>query len=302
MTHSPDHSTTAELPPSVQREKRGEADALVVTTAHSRLVMYLSGAHVVSWVPTGEEDLLWLSPLASTRRGASVRGGVPLIGPWFGSGVSGVESPAHGWLRTAPFSLEGAREEADGSVRLSLVADGVPAAVDPRWALSEVRLVVSVGRSLDLDLTLTAGESAIDIEAAFHTYFAVREIRDVRLSGLASAPFVDTRDDRAPGIIASDPFTFTGPTDLVVTSGAPLTLTDPGLGRDVEILPREATRTVVWTPWREGTSDFADIPEDQWNAFVCVETAISEDGRARLAPHESARLGVRYSLSASLTG
>ncbi|MDO5646096.1 MAG: D-hexose-6-phosphate mutarotase [Dermabacter sp.] len=300
--HSPAADQSPELPPSIRREKHGEADALVVTTAHSRLVMYLSGAHIVSWVPDGGEDLLWLSPLASTRPGTSVRGGVPLIGPWFGSGVSGAESPAHGWLRTAPFALEWAREEADGSVSLSLVTGGVPASVDPRWALAEVRLVVRVGQTLDLDLTLTAGASPIEVEAAFHTYFAVREIQDVELSGLADAPFVDTRNDRTPGVIAREPFTFRGPTDLVMTSGAPLTLTDPGLRRDVEILPREATRTVVWTPWREGTANFTDIPEDQWNAFVCVETAISEDGRARLAPHESARLGVRYSLSTTLTG
>ena len=41
------------------------------------------GAHLLSWRPTDEEDVLWLSSRAVLDGTKAIRGGVPLCLPWF---------------------------------------------------------------------------------------------------------------------------------------------------------------------------------------------------------------------------
>ena len=58
------------------------------------------GAHALAWQPPGAREVLWCSRLARFEPGVPVRGGVPVIFPWFGSGVDGARRPAHGYART----------------------------------------------------------------------------------------------------------------------------------------------------------------------------------------------------------
>lgn len=51
------------------------------------------GAHIYSWQPDGQAPVLFVSRDAVYGDDTSVRGGVPVIFPWFGGGASGDLSP-----------------------------------------------------------------------------------------------------------------------------------------------------------------------------------------------------------------
>lgn len=44
------------------------------------------GAHVLSWVPAGEQAVVWRPKAIYLKEGTAIRGGVPIIFPWFNSG------------------------------------------------------------------------------------------------------------------------------------------------------------------------------------------------------------------------
>ena len=82
--------------------KVGEGDIPLVEikNKYASAVISLQGAHVLSWVPKDNDDVIWLSEDATFAIGKSVRGGIPICWPWFGAHVSDTTFPAHGFSRT----------------------------------------------------------------------------------------------------------------------------------------------------------------------------------------------------------
>src|SRR5690625_5745108 len=101
------------LPAGARVRPGGGRDVLVVDTQTVRAEVSLDGGQLISWSPSGQEDLLWLSPLARSGAGEAVRGGIPLVAPWFGPGRHGDRSISHGWLRTAAWSVLAAGSEGE---------------------------------------------------------------------------------------------------------------------------------------------------------------------------------------------
>ena len=62
----------------------------------AQATVLLHGAHTVSWIPAGDQERLYLSPLAVAGPGQSVRGGVPVIFPQFNAQGP---LPRHGFAR-----------------------------------------------------------------------------------------------------------------------------------------------------------------------------------------------------------
>jgi glucose-6-phosphate 1-epimerase len=62
--------------------------------------VYLHGAHVTHHCPAGQRPLLFLSERSRFAAGKPIRGGVPVIFPWFGARVDHSEAPDHGFART----------------------------------------------------------------------------------------------------------------------------------------------------------------------------------------------------------
>lgn len=280
--------TPIDLPAGVHHETEGAAPVLRIETPASTAVLHLDGAQVTSWIPTGARDVLWLSPATKTGPGEAIRGGIPLVGPWFGPGRDGSTTPAHGWLRTHRWELEAAERIGD-AITLVLALDDA----DPSGHGISARLFVSVGEHLTVELTVTAGDAPLELEAALHTYLAVSDVRDVHLEGFAGAHYLDNRDGltrkRQEG-----PLRLAGWTDRIYEVDGAVEIRDPGTSRTVREEPAGSTRTVVWNPWDEGATGMADIPDDAWPEFVCVETAACKDGFVPLEPGRSHAIRVRF--------
>src|SRR5580658_3823210 len=90
----------------------------VISTPAADAELYLQGAHLTKWTPRGQRPVLFLSPKSLFTPGKAIRGGVPIIFPWFGDRSDGKPGPAHGFARITEWAIEGTRLLDDGRVEV----------------------------------------------------------------------------------------------------------------------------------------------------------------------------------------
>lgn len=240
--------------------------------------LYLQGAHVARWAPPDQRPVLFLSPNSAFASGKSIRGGIPVIFPWFGPNTRFPAAPQHGFARTAPWRLE-AR---DGTTaRLSLEGDG-----DPFWP-ERFRAVYEVTFGATLTVRLRVQNPAprpIVFEEALHSYFAVGDVAAVSVIGLGGCRFIDKTDGMRPKRQDAAALRLSGETDRVyLDTPARLAIDDPGLNRRISIAKQGAASAIVWNPWAEKSAAMADLGPDVWRSFVCVECGNVADDAVQLA-------------------
>ena len=263
------------------------------TTATALISVY--GAQVLSYHRHGEDELLFLSERAYYADGKAIKGGVPVCWPWFGADPEGKGRPAHGFVRTRMWTVGATAQPEPGLTRIELQLhdDDTTRALWPhRFALS---LVVTIGDVLDLALvTHNTGEQAFDITQALHTYFAVGDIAQVGIAGLDGSRYLDKVRDFAV-FDQSGTVMFDGEVDRIYQRvQGPLTISDPVLGRRIDIDCSGSTTTVVWNPWKEIAIAMQDLADDDYRRLVCVETANAADEIVTIEPGTQYRLGARY--------
>ena len=59
---------------------------------------------------------------------------------------------------------------------------------------------------------------------------------------------------------------------------------DASLNRVLSVAGSGSNCTVVWNPWIDKAAALADVPDEDYQRFVCVETANAWDDRIALAP------------------
>lgn len=242
------------------------------------------GAHVARWL-SGGRDVLFLSRRSRFERGQAIRGGVPVIFPWFGDDPEGLGRPAHGFARRMTWNLVEKRLEAEAlHVALELSDDAGTRALWPH--AFGLRLEAELGAALTLTLRVENRDGApLRFETALHTYLAIGDVRRATLSGLAGATFLDKLDGGRRHREGRAPLAFTGEIDRVyVDTGATCTLEDPVLGRTLTVEKEGSRSTVVWNPWVEKAARLADMADDEWPAMLCVESGNVADDRVTLAP------------------
>lgn len=252
--------------------------------------LVLQGGQVTAWQPAGARPVIFLSPRAIVAAGKAIRGGVPVIFPWFGPHPTDPNAPQHGFARTAPWELTGAAETADGAaLDLSLAAEG--------FALS-YRVEFGADLRLSLDVRNTSDREA-SFEEALHTYFAVSDVERIAVSGLEASGFIDKTADMRRCPPAGAPLRLTGETDRVYLDVPDrLAVADPGRNRSIVIEKSGAASTIVWNPWPEKAAAMSDLGAGNWRGFVCVETGNVADNRIRLAPGAAHVMSTRISLDA----
>src|SRR5580692_6162921 len=156
--------------------------------------LYLQGAHLTAWQPPGERPVLFTSPNSAFAPGRAIRGGIPIIFPWFGANRHEPAAPQHGFARTAPWRLDGVETTGRESLTLTLaLGDGDVGS--PVWP-EPFRAIYTVTFAQTLSLRLTVQNRAthpIIFEEALHTYFAISDISTIAISGLAGTTYIATQ-------------------------------------------------------------------------------------------------------------
>ncbi|UTH75995.1 D-hexose-6-phosphate mutarotase [Chromobacterium sp. IIBBL 290-4] len=249
----------------------------------------LLGGQILDYRRDGQPPLFYVSPITLCQPGKAIRGGAPVCWPWFGPHPSDAAQPAHGVARQQVWSVDDITR--DGSV-FHVKLRG------PSHQGLSVELAYRIGLDgVDIELaTLNHDERAHTVTAALHSYFAVSDVDAVSLRGLENAPAHDKLSDQRLALPA-EPFRFNGEVDLVAYSSHAVTLADEGWRRDIAIQPRGSASAVVWNPAPAKAQRLADLPDEDWRRFVCIETANAGDDARTLQPGERHALGCHLDFS-----
>ena len=264
--------------------------------------LYLQGAQVALWQPRGERPVLFVSPNSAFASGRAIRGGIPIIFPWFGAKRDDPKAPQHGFARTAPWRLDGVEAHGREAVTLSfsLTDRDVGSTLWPE----PFRAIYSVtfGPSLTLRLAVqNRAAHAIAFEEALHSYFAVSDIGSVAVSGLTGATYIDKTDAMRRKLRTEPLLTIAAETDSVYldTTGQ-CAIVDQGWRRRIVIDKDGARSSVVWNPWAEKGAALADLGDRAWRGMLCVETGNIADNEVRLAPDAEHVMTTTVSVSGAM--
>jgi glucose-6-phosphate 1-epimerase len=235
----------------------------------AELTVLLHGGHIVSWIPAGDQERLYLSPLAQAGGNHAVRGGIPVCFPQFAKrGPLG----QHGFARQQPWQwVEGAQRGDVVIGVLRLTDNDATRTVWPHGFEAELSFSFS-GLQLDVELAVTnTGDSMFDFTAALHTYLLVDDVRRARLGGLFGVQYLDTVNGQRQHQ-EMDPFSFAGEIDRIYWDATgPLSLATAA-GR-MQITREGFDDVVVWNPGPARAAALADMPADDWLQMLCVEAA-----------------------------
>ncbi|UVL61619.1 D-hexose-6-phosphate mutarotase [Pseudomonas sp. B21-032] len=287
--------------PKVESEKHGELNCWRITSDTAELLVAQQGAQVLSYQRLGEPPLLWLSEQAIFKQGKSVRAGVPVCWPWFGnlkrnpSAVQAMygaeEAPAHGLVRGRDWQLLGIDSSGD-SVRIEFTLPDTQGNL-PGWP-HNVELTLTIVMAEQLSITLSSynlDNVPVTISQALHSYFAVSDVREVKVEGVDSLAYIETLADweqrQQQGALG-----FAGETDRIyLQAPEQLSIVDPAWNRRVVITAQGSSTAVIWNPWTERAAELPDMADDGWQRMLCIETANVWDDVVTLAP------GATHSLS-----
>ena len=217
------------------------AAIVALTNACGVVSVDTRGARVVSYVPIGGEEVLFISKTGT--------GGIPLCWPWFaGLGPDGARR--HGIARYRDFKVVGETRHASGDSELilRLESDGETRKIFPH----DFALTVSVRLKDRLTLLMTGentGSSPFEVTEAFHPYLAVGDSPQCREEGETSGEW------RLHDPVRGRTFTFTD---------------KGGNGR----------RTWRPNPESHLSKTVSPIEPDEWRKFICPENGTLEKSRA----------------------
>ena len=261
----------------------------------------LHGGHVLSFRPRGHAPVLWLSRHSHFQPGKAVRGGIPVCWPWFADHPSDTAKPAHGFVRTAGWSVSASETLADESTRLKLsLADN--AETLKLWP-HRFRLVIDITVSDVLGVKLIATNTDSEpfiCGGALHSYFNISAIAKIMIKGLEGCAYLD-KVEQGRRQLQKGAIVIKRETDRVYldTAGACI-IEDSGLDRQIVIAKNGSRTTVVWNPWIAKAGAMKDFGDDEYIGMVCVETAKADTDVVSLAPGKTHTLETLIRL-ASLT-
>ena len=274
----------------------GGLTRIAVTAQAGEAHVYLHGGHVTHFAPRGQRPVLFTSARSLYATDKAIRGGVPVIFPWFGARAGDPSAPMHGFARTTEWALLSVEQGAGASASLEL---GLSPSARTRGAWPadfEVRYRVTVGASLDLALEVTnASRQPFTFEEALHTYLAVADVTAVAVTGLAGTTYIDKTDGMKRKRQDDAPVRLTAETDRVyLDTRSACAVDDPRGGRRLIVDKAGSSTTVVWNPWQEKAKGMSDFDPEEWRSMLCIETANAADNAVTLAP------GDRHELEASI--
>ncbi|HEX4583096.1 MAG TPA: D-hexose-6-phosphate mutarotase [Acidobacteriaceae bacterium] len=269
-----------------------------IATEAAMAEIYLHGAHVAQWQPaSAEHPVLFLSAKSHYAPGKAIRGGVPLVFPWFAERKGGLPGGMHGFARTLPWEVVATEQRAEG-VALSFKLLPNQTTRDLGFDHSVLVYEVIVGEKLTLALEVeNVGDGPLSFEEALHAYYSVSDVRQIEVSGVGDTDYLDRADGAKRKHAPAGAIRFAGETDqLHLNTTAAVTISDPEWRRRIVIEKRGSNSTVVWNPWQAKASALDDLGWDRgtdaWPHFVCVEPANAAENAVTLSPGATHRMGI----------
>ena len=235
----------------------GQLPAIRITAPDgASAVVTLYGGHLVSWHGADGGERIFLSTRSALDGSRAIRGGVPVIFPQFAERGAGMR---HGFARVSTWRLaQHGVDDGAAWAEFGLTDADLPAATAAAWPHRFALVLRLSVRANQLDMTFSVrntGNAPFPFAAALHTYHLVPHLADVRIEGL-----------EAGTLSIADKL------DVVYENvGDGITL---GTWARVLKLEQEGfLDAVVWNPGAADTAALADMEDDEYQRFVCIEPA-----------------------------
>ncbi|XP_030535758.1 putative glucose-6-phosphate 1-epimerase isoform X1 [Rhodamnia argentea] len=258
------------LPKVLLRESRG-----------SSAEVYLYGGQVTSWKNDHGEELLFVSSKAIFKPPKAIRGGIPICFPQFANHGS---LEQHGFARNRFWKIDNDPAPLPTNSTSKAYVDLIfkPSDEDLKiWPHSfEFRLRVALGPGGDLMLTSrirNTDAKPFTFTFAYHTYFSVSDISEVRVEGLETLDYLDNLQNKERFTEQGDALTFESEVDKVyLSTPTKIAILDHEKKRTFVIRKDGLPDAVVWNPWDKKAKAMADFGDDEYKHMLCVEPASIE--------------------------
>jgi glucose-6-phosphate 1-epimerase len=236
----------------------GQLPSLLLTApdgAQANITLY--GAHLISWRGADGRERLFCSARSSLDGSKAIRGGVPVIFPQFAERGTGMR---HGFARVSNWRVtESGLDDGWAFAVFTLAPEDLAPSHAQAWPHAfELTLRVAI-RANDMRMQFAVkntGAAPFPFAAALHTYFLVDEVANIRILGVEreELAIADKFDRVYEGV---------EPRLALVDGGVVLTLRQEGF-----------TDAVVWNPGAEDAAALADMGDEEYRRFVCIEPAL----------------------------
>ncbi|TWX66091.1 D-hexose-6-phosphate mutarotase [Colwellia sp. C1TZA3] len=234
----------------------------------------LYGGQVLSWQPTGQQPVFWLSNTSHYHSGKAIRGGVPLCWPWFGGEVKLPNGELnkvsnHGFARQSQWQIADIKLLMSGvEITLSLTGEQI----SPHWpAAFALRQTLVFDESFMQTLTMNnLSQQTLEYTGALHSYFCVGNAQETQIPRLNNVAY----DDKLSGsngqqLALKNCF---GPIDRIYHSSNSMVIVDHKWQREIEVSSQGCQQWVLWNPGKDAKT-MADLHVHGENEFVCLEAA-----------------------------
>jgi glucose-6-phosphate 1-epimerase len=268
----------------------GDGDLIYISVcnkyADAEICLY--GAHVTNFIPNGSLDLLWMSPDSEFEVGKPIRGGIPLCFPWFGPQATDSSKPVHGFARIMYWDVAetASLENGETFIKLQLESSEETKQYWPHDFRAELN--VTIGRTLTVSLNIyNTDNKPFEYSVALHSYFSVSEIKNVLIEGLKGVSYYNgfgnelaVQEENLIKIEKEENRRY-------VNTASECLIFDTVFRRVIKAEKKGSNVTVVWNPWDETCAKMSDIPDGDYQAFVCVEAVNAYNDTIILAPGTS---------------
>ncbi|XP_075505927.1 putative glucose-6-phosphate 1-epimerase [Primulina tabacum] len=135
---------------------------------------------------------------------------------------------------------------------------------------------------------------------AYHTYFSVSDISEVRVEGLETLDYLDNLSNRERFTEQGDALTFESEVDRIyVSSSDAVAVFDHEKKRTFVIRKDGLPDIVVWNPWEKKSKAITDFGDEEYKVMLCVDASVMEKP-VTLKPGEEWRGRLDLSVMASM--
>lgn len=261
---------------------------IMVSNKHADAEICLYGAHVTSFKPRGNMDLLWMSPDSNFEEGKPIRGGIPVCFPWFGPHKTDSDKPQHGFARLMYWDVvsTSTNSSAETVIKLQLNSSEETKAYWPHDFVAEMTFVVGKKLTVTLNVTNTS-DQPFDYTCALHSYYSLSAIDSISIEGLQGVTYYNQLTGEN-GVQEEEKLEITDAlTRHYLNTETPVIIDDSAFRRRIKVDKAGSKVTTVWNPGAEACANIGDLPDDGYETFVCVEATNAFDYPISLAPGES---------------
>lgn len=245
--------------------------------AQAKISVY--AGHMLSFKPVEQaKDVIFLSSKVNYQLGKAIRGGTPICWPWFGPDPKAKGRPNHGFVRNRMWQMRDVFSTPDGETKITMGLVDTPETKEIWDYGFDLAIAITVGSVLTVELiTRNTGEQAFNITQALHTYFQIGDINQVTVLGLKDREYLDKVDGGKQKTQTGE-VTFAGECDRIYLNVQPeLVIDDRALNRKIKVTATNSKTAIVWNPGAEISAKMADLGDQDYENFVCVETANAAD-------------------------